>query len=64
MTPTGPKITMLLGAFALAATSVPAAAQFDSLLNSSKRGADKADYCGKGSDGTVRDWIDLTVRKP
>lgn len=21
-------------------------------------------YVGKGSDGTVRDWIDLTVRKP
>ncbi|WP_324076002.1 MAG: hypothetical protein RSE14_04275 [Erythrobacter sp.] len=51
MTPTGPKITMLLGAFALAVTSVPATAQFGSLLNSSKRGADKADNCGKGKKG-------------
>lgn len=47
----GPQAAMLLGAFALAVTSVPAAAQFGSLLNSSKRGAEKADNCGKGKKG-------------
>lgn len=47
----GPKAAMLLGAFALAATSLPAQAQLGNLFNSGKRGAEKADSCGKGKKG-------------
>lgn len=47
----GPRLALLLGAFALAATSIPAQAQLGNLFNSSKRGAEKADNCGKGKKG-------------
>jgi surface antigen len=42
---------MMSGALALAAMSVPAAAQLGSIFNSGKRGAEKADSCGKGKKG-------------
>ncbi len=45
------RIAMLLGAFALTASALPAQAQLGSILNSGKRGADKADTCGKGKKG-------------
>jgi surface antigen len=45
------KFAMMLGAFALAATSLPAQAQLGGMFNSGKRGADKADSCGKGKKG-------------
>ena len=51
MSLTGPKIALLLGAFALTATSIPAQAQLGNLFNSSRRGAEKADNCGKGKKG-------------
>ena len=47
----GPKAAMLLGALALAATSIPAQAQFGNLFNSTRRGAEKADNCAKGKKG-------------
>jgi len=45
------RFALLLGAFALTASALPAQAQFGSILNSGKRGADKADSCGKGKKG-------------
>jgi len=49
---TAPKLALLLGALALAATSAaPAQAQLGNLFNSGKRGADKADACGEGKKG-------------
>lgn len=42
---------MLLGAAALALSAVPAEAQLGNLFNSGKRGAEKADSCGKGKKG-------------
>lgn len=47
----GPKAAMLLGALALAATSIPAQAQLGNLFNSTRRGAEKADNCAKGKKG-------------
>jgi surface antigen len=47
----GPKAAMLLGALALAVTAIPAQAQLGNLFNSSRRGAEKADNCGKGKKG-------------
>lgn len=40
-----------MGAVALTATSMPAQAQLGNLFNSGKRGAEKADACGKGKKG-------------
>lgn len=45
------RFAMLLGAVALTASALPAQAQLSSILNSGKRGADKADSCGKGKKG-------------
>lgn len=45
------KAAMLLGAFALTTSALPAQAQLGGILNSGKRGADKADTCGKGKKG-------------
>jgi surface antigen len=42
---------MISGALALAAVSLPAQAQLGGLFNSTKRGAQKADNCGKGKKG-------------
>ncbi len=42
---------MICGALALAAGSLPAQAQLGGLFNSGKRGAEKADNCGKGKKG-------------
>ena len=46
-----PKAALLLGAIALAATALPAEAQLGGIFSSGKRGADKADSCGKGKKG-------------
>lgn len=46
-----PRAALLLGAIALAATPLPAEAQLGNIFNSGKRGADKADACGKGKKG-------------
>lgn len=46
-----PKAALLLGAIALAATSFPAEAQLGNIFSSGKRGADRADSCGKGKKG-------------
>lgn len=51
MTITGSRLALMLGAFAMAAGALPAQAQLGSLINSGKRGADKADSCGKGKKG-------------
>lgn len=44
---------MMLGALAMAvvSTATPADAQLSNLFNSGKRGADRADACGKGKKG-------------
>lgn len=47
----GPKAAMLLGALALTATSIPVQAQLGNLFNNARRGAEKADSCGKGKKG-------------
>ena len=47
----GPRLALLFGASALAATSIPAQAQLGGLFNSTKRGAEKADNCAKGKKG-------------
>lgn len=47
----GSRAALLIGAFALTVTAVPAEAQFGNLFNSAKRGAEKADSCGKGKKG-------------
>lgn len=46
-----PKAAMMSGALALAATSVPVQAQLGGLFDSTRRGAEKADNCGKGKKG-------------
>jgi hypothetical protein len=46
-----PRAAMMSGALALAAVSLPAQAQLGGLFNSTKRGAEKADNCGKGKKG-------------
>ena len=45
------KAAMMTGAFALAGVSLPAQAQLGNIFNNAKRGADKADSCGKGKKG-------------
>lgn len=45
------RFAMMLGALALAASALPAQAQLSGIFNSGKRGADKADSCGKGKKG-------------
>jgi surface antigen len=45
------RLALLLGALALGASAIPAEAQLGSLLGGAKRGADKADGCGKGKKG-------------
>jgi surface antigen len=47
------RTAMMLGALAMAvvSTATPADAQLSNLFNSGKRGADKADACGKGKKG-------------
>jgi hypothetical protein len=45
------RLSLALGAFALVASALPAQAQLGGLFNSGKRGAEKADACGKGKKG-------------
>lgn len=45
------RLALTLGALALAANALPASAQFGGILSGGKRGADKADACGKGKKG-------------
>ncbi len=47
----GARTALVIGALALAATSMPAQAQLGNLFNSGKRGAEKADSCGEGKKG-------------
>ncbi len=47
----GARLTLIIGALALVATSMPAQAQLGTLLNRGKRGADRADSCGEGKKG-------------
>lgn len=47
----GARTALAIGALACALTSMPAQAQLGSLINGGKRGADKADACGKGKKG-------------
>lgn len=47
----GPRLALLLGVTALAANGVPAGAQLGGLFDSTRRGAEKADNCGKGKKG-------------
>ncbi len=51
MANTASRLALLLGAFAMTAGALPAHAQFSGIFNSGKRGADKADACGKGKKG-------------
>ncbi|MFN4019428.1 MAG: hypothetical protein ACK4IC_02805 [Erythrobacter sp.] len=46
-----PRIAMMSGTLALAAISIPAQAQLGGLFDSTRRGAEKADHCGKGKKG-------------
>jgi hypothetical protein len=46
-----PRAAMMTGALAMAALSVPAQAQLGGLFDSTRRGAEKADNCGKGKKG-------------
>lgn len=48
---TASRLSLLLGALALTAGAIPAEAQFGGILNSGKRGAERADSCGKGKKG-------------
>lgn len=45
------KAIMMLAALSLTAGAIPAQAQFGGLIGNAKRGADKADTCGKGKKG-------------
>lgn len=45
------RLALALGALALGAGALPAQAQLGGLFNSGKRGAEKADSCGKGKKG-------------
>lgn len=47
----GARLALMLGAGALAITAIPAQAQLGNLFNSGRRGAEKADSCGKGKKG-------------
>ena len=71
------RLALAFGALALVSGSLPAQAQFSGILGSGKRGADKADACGKGkkgdkgrgvlggilSDGLIRRGHSLTVAR-
>jgi len=48
---TGPRLALMCGTIALAASPLPALAQFEGLLNNAKRGAQQAETCGKGKKG-------------
>jgi len=45
------KAIMMLAALSLTASAFPAQAQFEGIIGGAKRGADKADSCGKGKKG-------------
>lgn len=45
------RFALAFGALALVSGALPAQAQFSGILGSGKRGADKADACGKGKKG-------------
>lgn len=45
------KAALMLASVALALGAIPAQAQFSGILGNAKRGADKADTCGKGKKG-------------
>ncbi len=45
------KAALMLASVALALGAIPAEAQFSGILGNAKRGADKADACGKGKKG-------------
>lgn len=45
------RLALTLGAVALGIGALPAQAQFGGILSGGKRGADKADACGKGKKG-------------
>ena len=45
------RLALAFGALALVTGALPAQAQLSSILGSGKRGADKADACGKGKKG-------------
>lgn len=45
------RLALTLGALALTINALPASAQFGGILSGGKRGADKADACGKGKKG-------------
>lgn len=45
------KAALMLASFALTLGALPAQAQFSGILGNAKRGADKADSCGKGKKG-------------
>ncbi|WP_285709150.1 hypothetical protein [Erythrobacter oryzae] len=45
------RLALAFGALALVTATLPAQAQFSGILGSGKRGADKADACGKGKKG-------------
>lgn len=45
------KAVMMLAAIAMTASAIPAQAQLGSIISGGKRGADKADSCGKGKKG-------------
>ncbi len=49
----GARTALIFGALAVATASMPAHAQLSNLLNSGKRGAQKADSCGSGKKGDV-----------
>lgn len=45
------RLALAFGALVLVTATLPAQAQFSGILGSGKRGADKADACGKGKKG-------------
>ncbi|GAB4479213.1 MAG: hypothetical protein OHK0018_10480 [Erythrobacter tepidarius] len=45
------RAAMITGALAFATVSLPAQAQLGGLFDSTRRGAEKADNCGKGKKG-------------
>jgi surface antigen len=51
MAHTKPRLALIVGAFAMICTALPAQAQFGGIIDSGRRGADKADSCGKGKKG-------------
>ncbi len=51
MPKSGPTAILMLAAFSLVASAVPLQAQFGGIIGGAKRGADKAENCGKGKKG-------------